>query len=59
MSDTDNVEEDEDEVEMVVCRRCEGGGRLYADGKPHPFGDNARTIPCPECDGEGRIVIEE
>jgi hypothetical protein len=37
------------------CRRCEGNGKLYADGKAHYPSENAATINCGECGGSGRI----
>lgn len=41
--------------EGVCCQRCEGNGRLWADGKAHHPNENMPTRPCPPCDGEGRI----
>lgn len=41
--------------EGECCQRCEGNGRLWADGKAHHPNENMPTRPCPPCDGEGRI----
>lgn len=38
-----------------VCRRCEGEGRLWADGQAHYYDANRPTKACPECDGDGRV----
>lgn len=39
-----------------VCRRCEGEGRLWADGLAHYYDANRPTKACPECDGDGRVL---
>lgn len=43
------------DAESESCRRCEGSGRLYADGKAHYPSESIPTIFCPQCGGEGRI----
>jgi len=39
-----------------ICRRCEGEGRLWADGLPHYYSATRETKACPDCDGDGRVV---
>jgi len=39
-----------------VCSRCEGEGRLWADGKAHYPMENLPTKACPNCDGDGRVL---
>jgi len=43
------------ENEGECCRRCEGDGRLWADGKPHYPTEQVDTVPCGNCGGSGRI----
>jgi len=38
------------------CRRCEGSGAIYADGKAHYVTEGAPTISCPYCGGSGRVI---
>lgn len=38
-----------------VCSRCDGGGALYADGKPRYPWEEAPTVPCPVCSGSGEV----
>ena len=47
------------ELETDCCPRCEGNGRLYADGKTHLISENADTIHCGNCGGSGRILPED
>jgi hypothetical protein len=47
------------ELETDCCQRCEGNGRLYADGKTHLMSENAETILCGNCGGSGRILPED
>ena len=44
------------DLETECCPRCEGNGRLYADGKAHHVSENADTIFCGNCGGSGRIL---
>ena len=37
------------------CHRCEGNGRLWADGQAHYPSYNGPTIACPQCGGVGRF----
>lgn len=46
------------DLETECCSRCEGNGRLYADGKAHLPSENADTILCGNCGGSGRILPE-
>lgn len=43
--------------EPDVCQRCEGNGRLYADGKAHYYSENKPTVYCPVCGGSGRNLV--
>jgi len=47
------------DLESECCPRCEGNGRLYADGKGHLLSENADTILCGNCGGSGRILPED
>lgn len=47
------------DLETKACSRCEGNGRLYADGKAHLISENAATILCGNCGGSGRILPED
>jgi len=38
------------------CHTCEGNGRVWADGKCHVPSYGGPTIPCPPCQGSGRIL---
>lgn len=40
------------------CGRCEGNGRLWADGKCHHISENMPTMPCPDCSGSGYLPPE-
>ena len=46
------------DLETECCSRCEGNGRLYADGKAHLLSENADTVFCGNCGGSGRILPE-
>lgn len=46
------------EGETSCCPRCEGNGRLYADGKAHYMSEGAPTIFCGNCGGSGRLQPE-
>jgi len=52
----DGLAESADEYEC--CRRCDGNGSVYADGKAHCYSEHAATMPCPDCGGEGRIKMD-
>ena len=41
--------------EGEACQRCEGNGKLWADGKAHLPSHNGALINCGECGGSGRI----
>lgn len=45
------------------CHRCEGGGRLSADGRAHSHADymsgKVATRNCDECGGAGRVFDED
>jgi len=43
-------------LESECCPRCEGKGRLWADGKAHFPYERVDTIPCGRCGGSGRIL---
>lgn len=43
---------------ISCCYRCEGNGRLWADGKAHHPLYNGPTTACPNCDGQGSIPEE-
>lgn len=45
------------ERETEGCRRCEGNGALWADGKAHLPSYNGATVRCPECGGDGRTIL--
>jgi DnaJ-class molecular chaperone len=47
------------ENNRVSCPQCEGGGRMYADGKAHYYSEGAPTKPCPNCEGTGRIEEQD
>jgi excinuclease UvrABC ATPase subunit len=47
------------ENNRVSCPQCEGGGRMYADGKPHYYSEGAPTKPCPNCEGTGRVEEQD
>lgn len=47
------------ELETDCCSRCEGGGRLWADGKAHNQSEQVDTILCGNCGGSGRILPED
>ena len=38
-----------------LCNRCEENEKIYADGKTHYYSDNAPTIQCSQCNGEGYL----
>ena len=44
------IEENQD-----LCSRCEGNGKLWADGQSHFHHYEGRTILCGECGGSGYI----
>ncbi len=49
-------------AESLACQRCEGNGRLWADGRCHYPNYESPTTWCPNCQGVGRIpdmTIEE
>ena len=52
---TDEEAEDIVHGEHDVCSRCEGEGRLWADGLAHYYDPNRPTKACPNCDGTGRV----
>lgn len=37
------------------CTRCDGNGKLWADGQAHYQSYTGATINCGECGGSGRI----
>jgi excinuclease UvrABC ATPase subunit len=61
---TMNLQELRDRIKELLnqdrenCPRCEGNGRLYADGKSHYYSENVPTVLCPHCGGSGKIFIE-
>ena len=44
-----------EEQDSELCRRCEGEGSLWEDGKAHSPNFKGPTKPCPYCDGDGRV----
>ena len=44
------------DLEPDCCRRCEGNGNVYADGKSHYMSEGAATIACPNCGGAGHLT---
>ena len=40
--------------DVLDCGKCEGNGRLWADGKAHYHSDTRPTIDCPACGGSGK-----
>lgn len=46
-------------LEKTCCHRCEGNGRLYADGKAHLLSEGANTILCGYCGGSGYLLPED
>lgn len=42
-------------TDLCCCPRCEGNGRLYADGGRHYPSEHAETTDCPVCDGTGKL----
>lgn len=58
MKDVSILEKALEEIENdegQVCQRCEGNGKLWADGKPHLPSYNGALINCGECGGSGQI----
>ena len=55
----------EDEIQEIIdsqeeiCNRCEGNGRLWADGKAHLSTYKGETILCGYCGGTGKVTKEE
>lgn len=45
-------------MQPVGCQRCEGNGRLWADGKAHYPSENLPTTACPICGGEGKLPVD-
>jgi hypothetical protein len=43
------------ENEGQCCMRCEGNGKLWADGKAHLPSYDGPTVNCGNCGGSGRI----
>jgi len=43
------------EGETQCCPRCQGNGRLWADGKVHYPSEQRDTILCGNCGGSGRL----
>lgn len=41
-----------------TCQKCEGDGRLWADGKAHYSTYQGKTIPCSHCAGNGETVAD-
>lgn len=46
------------DLETECCHRCEGNGKVYADGKGHLISENAPTVLCGNCGGSGQILPE-
>jgi len=46
-------------LETECCPRCEGDGRLWADGKVHFQSEQRDTILCGNCGGSGRLLPED
>lgn len=48
------------EPDFTKCHRCDGGGRLSADGKSHEQSEwiagKVRTVDCCVCEGRGRFT---
>lgn len=44
--------------EGQVCSRCEGNGKLWADGQAHYPSEGLPTVNCGRCGGEGRIFSD-
>jgi hypothetical protein len=40
-----------------TCSKCEGDGRLWADGKSHYFSENRPTVECGHCGGKGEVNV--
>lgn len=51
---TDGLQEIAD-AEGSCCMRCEGNGRLWADGQAHYPSYDGPTVNCGKCGGEGKI----
>lgn len=43
------------EAEGRSCSRCEGNGKLWADGQAHYPSYDGPTVNCGKCGGEGKI----
>jgi len=43
------------ENEGECCQRCEGNGRVWADGRAHHPNEDVAQMRCGKCGGEGRI----
>ena len=42
---------------MMICPKCEGNGKVWADGRKHyPFA-HVPTKDCPECNGTGKVPV--
>ena len=42
---------------MVICPKCQGDGKVWADGRAHyPF-SHLPTKDCPECNGTGKVPV--
>jgi len=43
--------------EQVICPKCQGDGKVWADGRKHyPFA-HVPTKDCPECNGTGKVPV--
>ena len=40
------------------CSRCEGNGKLWADGQAHSPNYGGATVLCGQCGGEGKTYLE-
>lgn len=46
------------QAESQSCQRCEGNGRMWADGKAHYPSDTRETVACTYCGGDGRLAVD-
>lgn len=42
----------ENKVEVIICDRCKGFGKVQNRIDFY----NSEYIPCPQCDGKGRLI---
>ena len=47
-----------EQPKQVICPKCQGDGKVWADGRTHyPFA-HFPTKDCPECNGTGNVPAQ-